>query len=560
MAGYRLSDLDEPATGPSSADGDGPAPPSTPPSDRGAVWTSGRKDGRPVRLAATFSPWAAGPSRATDVGLRRRGHTTSPSASSSRPSASALLAVQREVTQVLVEQNQQLRELTQMKDDVVATVSHELRTPLTSIRGFVELLLDDDGAASRRRAGPHAAGHRPQRRPAPPGGRGPADRPRRRPRAAGGLRATSTCRPWPPRRSTPWRPARPDRGIAAGRRDLRAGHGPRRPAPSPPAAWQPALQRRQVHAAGGPGGRPGRRRSGPSSCSRSSTPGPASPTAEREQLFERFYRLASASEQGIPGSGLGLAIAKSVVEAHAGTIEIVDMPGWSTTFRGAPARRRPAPTPPGPTARRGPQVGGDGPARAAGTGDRAAPSGRTATADTRRDSRPPAEPGAGGRRCLRTVSRRRPRARRGYAQVRPGPGGGHPAARGALDQALLEQERLVGVLDGVGLLPHALRQRGQAHRLAAEAAAERVEDGPVDLVQARARPRRTGPGPPRRCGPVTTPSPRTSTKSRTRRSSRLAIRGVPRDRSAMRAAPSASTRTPSRRADRSTMACSSVGS
>ena len=53
-----------------------------------------------------------------------------------------LLAVQREVTQVLVEQNHRLRELTQMKDDVVATVSHELRTPLTSIRGFVELLLD----------------------------------------------------------------------------------------------------------------------------------------------------------------------------------------------------------------------------------------------------------------------------------------------------------------------------------------------------------------------------------------------------------------------------------
>ena len=54
-----------------------------------------------------------------------------------------LLAVQREVTQSLIEQNNRLRELTQMKDDVVATVSHELRTPITSIRGFVELLLDD---------------------------------------------------------------------------------------------------------------------------------------------------------------------------------------------------------------------------------------------------------------------------------------------------------------------------------------------------------------------------------------------------------------------------------
>jgi PAS domain S-box-containing protein len=53
-----------------------------------------------------------------------------------------LLTVQSEVTQSLIEQNNRLRELTQMKDDVVATVSHELRTPITSIRGFIELLLD----------------------------------------------------------------------------------------------------------------------------------------------------------------------------------------------------------------------------------------------------------------------------------------------------------------------------------------------------------------------------------------------------------------------------------
>jgi len=40
-------------------------------------------------------------------------------------------------------QNEQLRSLDGMKDEFVALVSHELRTPLTSIRGYVELVLDD---------------------------------------------------------------------------------------------------------------------------------------------------------------------------------------------------------------------------------------------------------------------------------------------------------------------------------------------------------------------------------------------------------------------------------
>ena len=38
-----------------------------------------------------------------------------------------------------------------MKNDLVSTVSHELRTPLTSLRGFVELLLERDPPADKRR-------------------------------------------------------------------------------------------------------------------------------------------------------------------------------------------------------------------------------------------------------------------------------------------------------------------------------------------------------------------------------------------------------------------------
>jgi signal transduction histidine kinase len=61
--------------------------------------------------------------------------------------------------------------------------------------------------------------------------------------------------------------------------------------------------------------------------------GPGIPQSERDQLFERFYRLASSTEKGVPGTGLGLAIAQSVAEAHEGFVDIVDTPGWSTTFR-----------------------------------------------------------------------------------------------------------------------------------------------------------------------------------------------------------------------------------
>jgi PAS domain S-box-containing protein len=40
-------------------------------------------------------------------------------------------------------QNERLRKLDRMKDEFIALVSHELRTPLTSIRGYLELLVDD---------------------------------------------------------------------------------------------------------------------------------------------------------------------------------------------------------------------------------------------------------------------------------------------------------------------------------------------------------------------------------------------------------------------------------
>ena len=50
--------------------------------------------------------------------------------------------------------------------------------------------------------------------------------------------------------------------------------------------------------------------------------GPGIPPAERERVFERFARLNT----GVAGSGLGLAIARSIAEAHGGTLTLDDVP------------------------------------------------------------------------------------------------------------------------------------------------------------------------------------------------------------------------------------------
>ncbi|MEU8241101.1 ATP-binding protein [Actinoplanes missouriensis] len=51
-----------------------------------------------------------------------------------------------------------------------------------------------------------------------------------------------------------------------------------------------------------------------------SNTGPVIPAAERERLFQRFFRTPSAISNAIPGTGLGLSLARVIVEQHGGTI------------------------------------------------------------------------------------------------------------------------------------------------------------------------------------------------------------------------------------------------
>ena len=234
------------------------------------------------------------------------------------------------MTQSLIEQNNRLRELTQMKDDVVATVSHELRTPITSIRGFIELLLDaqseltesqvrmlntiDRNAEQLQRVAEDLLAD-------PGAGRGLKV-------AFAELDLYQLADEAVHAIQTSARVAGVELYIQPGEETPIFGDANR---------LHQLLSNLLSNAIkfSPRGGRVHVIVDNVDSYGRVQVldEGPGIPETERDQLFERFYRLASSLEMGVPGTGLGLAIAKSVAEAHEGFVDIVDTPGWSTTFR-----------------------------------------------------------------------------------------------------------------------------------------------------------------------------------------------------------------------------------
>jgi signal transduction histidine kinase/CHASE3 domain sensor protein len=57
------------------------------------------------------------------------------------------------------------------------------------------------------------------------------------------------------------------------------------------------------------------------------------PPAEQGQLFQRFFRSSTATEQAIPGTGLGLVISRAIAEAHGGSIGVRSQTGEGACFR-----------------------------------------------------------------------------------------------------------------------------------------------------------------------------------------------------------------------------------
>lgn len=57
------------------------------------------------------------------------------------------------------------------------------------------------------------------------------------------------------------------------------------------------------------------------------------PAHQQQHLFERFFRGSNAAKQAIQGTGVGLSIAKTIVDAHAGSMSFESVEEKGTTFR-----------------------------------------------------------------------------------------------------------------------------------------------------------------------------------------------------------------------------------
>jgi hypothetical protein len=87
------------------------------------------------------------------------------------------------------------------------------------------------------------------------------------------------------------------------------------------------------------------------SASTSSTRGPACAEADRDRIFEPFYRGERQPEGAVRGTGIGLSIVHEYIVAHGGRIEVARWPRWRPfPHRTAPCRMT-DPSAPGAPAR-----------------------------------------------------------------------------------------------------------------------------------------------------------------------------------------------------------------
>ncbi len=230
-------------------------------------------------------------------------------------------------------QNTRLRQLDRQKDELVSLVSHELKTPLTSIRGYLDLMVEDrDAFGDEHRRFLEILDRSVDRLLKVLGDLLFLARVEEQTLTLAlervdlaavvnegvsrftvlaeqkGIALTATVTPAPPLRA--------DRARLAQLVDNLISNAIK---------FTPSGGRVEVRAEA----------LGANAVLLVSDSGIGVPAAERERVFERFFRGSNSEDVASSGSGLGLAIAKAIVDAHGGELELESVEGEGTTVRAA---------------------------------------------------------------------------------------------------------------------------------------------------------------------------------------------------------------------------------
>lgn len=235
-------------------------------------------------------------------------------------------------SQLISDLNFKLRESDRIKDEFVATVSHELRTPLTSIRGYLELMLDQEAGLSKQGRDFLAV----------------VDRNSKRLLGlvtdllflaqADGDQFELKIEPFDPQQLVEEALASAQPHAAAQQITLVSRVGLVPEVAGDRARLAQMLDNLVSNALKftPPGGRVEVRlysEADGSTVLEVADTGMGIPKAEQEMLFTRFFRSSTATKNLIAGTGLGLSIVKLTAEAHGGTLSVESVEGEGTTFR-----------------------------------------------------------------------------------------------------------------------------------------------------------------------------------------------------------------------------------
>jgi len=229
----------------------------------------------------------------------------------------------------LTAQNEQLRELDRLKDEFIGLVSHELRTPLTSIIGYIGLLRDERSQGMNVDHFAEVIERNAQRLLRLVGDLLFLSRIQTG-KLAMELRGTDLAA-IAAQTAEEMRPEAEQKNIslALSSADVpRFAADPTRVAQllanliSNAVKFTPAGGRIEISVGV----------DGNQAVLAVTDTGVGVPQADRDRIFERFFRSAVASQQAIPGTGLGLTITKAIVDAHHGAIAVTGREGRGSTF------------------------------------------------------------------------------------------------------------------------------------------------------------------------------------------------------------------------------------